>query len=53
MNPKRLYSLTKLTIPNGNVSPGWGPVAVVPVEPVIPVPPVVEATVTEKVKAKV
>ena len=50
---QQLYSLTKLTIPNGNVSPGWGPVAVVPVEPVIPVPPVAEVAVTEKVKAKV
>ena len=49
----QLNSLTKLTIPNGNVSPGWGPVAVVPVEPVVPVPPVTEVAVTEKVKAKV
>jgi hypothetical protein len=49
----QLYTLTKLTIPNGNVSPGWGPVAVVPVEPIIPVPPVAEVAVTEKVKTKV
>lgn len=26
----RLYGLTKLVVPNGNVSPGWGPVDVVP-----------------------
>ena len=26
----RLYGLTKLVVPNGNVSPGWGPVEVVP-----------------------
>lgn len=25
----QLYSMTRLTIPNGNVSPGWGPVDVV------------------------
>ena len=50
---QQLYSLTKLTIPNGNVSPGWGPVAVVPVEPIVAVPPVAEVAVTEKVKAKV
>jgi len=27
----QLFSMTKLTIPNGNVSPGWGPVDVFPV----------------------
>lgn len=27
----QLFSMTKLTIPNGNVSPGWGPVDVYPV----------------------
>lgn len=26
----RLYGLTKLVVPNGNVSPGWGPVDVTP-----------------------
>lgn len=48
---QQLYSLTKLTIPNGNVSPGWGPVAVVPVEPPVIVPPA-EVTVSERIKAK-
>jgi len=32
----RLYSMTKLTIPNGNLTPGVGPVQVVPVPPVAP-----------------
>lgn len=27
----QLYSMTKLVIPNGNVSPGWGPVDVYPI----------------------
>ena len=27
----RLYGLTKLVVPNGNVSPGWGPAEVLPV----------------------
>ena len=27
----QLFSMTRLTIPNGNVSPGWGPVDVYPV----------------------
>lgn len=27
----QLYSMTKLTIPNANVSPGWGPVDVYPI----------------------
>ena len=48
----QLYSLTKLTIPNGNVAPGWGPVAVVPVEPPVIVPPVTEVAVSERIKAK-
>ena len=26
----QLYGMTKLVVPNGNVSPGWGPVCVVP-----------------------
>ena len=43
----QLYSLTKLVIPNGNVSPGWGPVVVEPV----PAPIVTgDVTVTEKAK---
>ena len=49
---QQLYSLTKLTIPNGNVAPGWGPVAVVPVEPPIIVPPTTEVAVSERIKAK-
>lgn len=32
----RLYSMTKLTIPNGNLTPGVGPVQVVPVPPAAP-----------------
>ena len=27
----QLYGMTKLTIPNGNISPGWGPVDVYPI----------------------
>ena len=27
----QLFGMTKLTIPNGNVSPGWGPVDVYPI----------------------
>ena len=50
----QLYTLTKLTIPNGNVSPGWGPVTVIPTPPpVVPVPPVADVAVTEKVRATV
>lgn len=26
----RLYGLTKLVVPNGNVSPGWGPTEILP-----------------------
>lgn len=32
----QLYSMTRLTIPNGNVSPGWGPAEVRPIPPVTP-----------------
>lgn len=48
----QLYTLTKLTIPNGNVSPGWGPVAVVPVEPIIAPTVAADVAVTEKIRAK-
>ena len=44
----QLYSLTQLTIPNSNVSPGWGPVVVAPVPPVVPGS---DVTVTERIKA--
>lgn len=27
---ERLYTLTKLVVPNGNIAPGWGPVSVAP-----------------------
>ena len=27
---ERLYTLTKMVVPNGNVAPGWGPVSVTP-----------------------
>lgn len=43
----QLYSLTQLTIPNGNVMPGWGPVVVAPAPPVVPA----DVTVTEKIRA--
>ena len=33
----QLYSLTQLVVPNRNVSPGWGPVDVRPIPPIIPV----------------
>ena len=50
---QQLYSLTQLTIPNGNVSPGWGPVTVIPTPPpVVPVPPAVDVSFTEKAKIK-
>ena len=45
----QLYSLTQLVVPNGNVSPGWGPVAVVPVPPVVVSE---DVTVTERAKIK-
>lgn len=32
----RLYGMTQLTIPNGNLNPGVGPVQVVPVPPAVP-----------------
>lgn len=44
----RLYGMTKLTIPNGNLNPGVGPVQVVPVPP--PVAPDV-ATIVAAVLA--
>ena len=44
----QLYSLTQLTIPNGNVMPGWGPVVVAPTPPVVPA---TDVTVTEKIRA--
>lgn len=47
----QLYTLTQLTIPNGNVSPGWGPVEVVPVAPIV-TPAAAEISVSERVKAK-
>ena len=40
----QLYTLTQLTIPNGNVSPGWGPVGIFPTPPVVPPVPVVPGT---------
>lgn len=48
----QLYTLTKLTIPNGNVSPGWGPVEVVPVAPIIAPTMAADVAVTEKIRAK-
>ena len=48
----QLYTLTKLTIPNGNVSPGWGPVEVVPVAPIIAPTVAADVAVTEKIRAK-
>jgi hypothetical protein len=32
----RLFGMTQLTIPNGNLNPGVGPVQVVPVPPAVP-----------------
>ena len=32
----QLFGMTRLTIPNGNVSPGWGPAFVVPGVPPVP-----------------
>ncbi len=49
---QQLYTLTKLTIPNGNVSPGWGPVEVVPVTPIIAPTVAADVAVTEKIRAK-
>ena len=49
---QQLYTLTQLTIPNGNVSPGWGPVEVVPVAPIVAPAVAADVSVTEKVRAK-
>lgn len=50
---QKLYSLTQLVIPNGNVSPGWGQVTVIPTPPpVVPVAPATDVTFAEKVKVK-
>ena len=48
----QLYSLTKLTIPNGNVAPGWGPVEVVPVTPIVAPAVTADVAVSERIKAK-
>ena len=51
----QLFGMTQLIIPNRNVSPGWGPVAVVPVEPpIVPVVPGTDVSVSasERIKAK-
>ena len=48
----QLYSLTKLTIPNGNVSPGWGPVDVVPIAPIVTPAVTADVAVSERIKAK-
>lgn len=48
----QLYTLTKLTIPNGNVSPGWGQVEVVPVAPIIAPTVAADVAVTEKIRTK-
>ena len=49
---QQLYTLTQLTIPNGNVSPGWGPVEVVPVAPIVAPAVAADVSVTERVRAK-
>ena len=48
----QLYTLTQLTIPNGNVSPGWGPVEVVPVAPIVAPAVTADVAVSERIKAK-
>ena len=48
----QLYSLTQLTIPNGNVMPGWGPVGVFPTPPVAPIVPGTDVTFSEKATVK-
>lgn len=49
---QQLYTLTKLTIPNGNVAPGWGPVEVVPVAPIVAPAVTADVAVSERIKAK-
>ena len=50
---QQLYSLTQLVVPNGNVSPGWGPVSVIPTPPpVVPVVPGTDVAITEKARIK-
>lgn len=44
----QLYTLTQLTIPNGNVSPGWGPVNIFPAPPAVPIVPGTDVSVTAK-----
>ena len=41
-----LYTMTRLTIPNSNVSPGWGPAFVVPGAPPIPTVQITPPTVS-------
>jgi hypothetical protein len=48
----QLFSLTKLTIPNGNLTPGVGPVAVVPVPPPAPAAPDITAIVNAVLAAQ-
>ena len=48
----QLNSLTQLTIPNGNVSPGWGPVEVVPIAPIVAPAVTADVSVSERIKAK-
>ena len=48
----QLYTLTQLTIPNGNVSPGWGPAEVVPVAPIVAPAVTADVAVSERIKAK-
>ena len=48
----QLYSMTQLTIPNGNVSPGWGPVEVVPIAPIVTPAVTADVAVSERIKAK-
>jgi hypothetical protein len=42
----QLYGMTRLTIPNENVAPGWGPAFVVPGVPPIPTTQVTPPTVS-------
>ena len=41
----QLYTLTRLVVPNDNLNPGVGPVAVVPVPAPVPAPAIPDATV--------